>query len=239
MTNGLILYEGPSLIDGKPIVAIALASLANRKTGPAVQTYIMRSDIHPVDASKQRLDISVCGDCFHRGDTHKTRSCYVTLGHGPASVWRSYINGGYKHANSRDILRFSGEFIRLGSYGDPAAVPIGVWRNLIKIGGSGHSGYTHNAQYQPEITTLCMVSSDSEREALSAQAAGFKTFRVKLEIDPLLPGEKTCPGSIEAGHASNCNRCKQCTGSSAKRNFAVNVHGLEYLKINFTKRVAS
>ena len=47
-----IIYQGPSLLDGLPIVAIATYSDKNTKTGKVLQTYIMRSDISPLDASK-------------------------------------------------------------------------------------------------------------------------------------------------------------------------------------------
>jgi len=39
MNNGII-YNGPSLLDGKPIVVIATYSDRNTKTGRVLQTYI-------------------------------------------------------------------------------------------------------------------------------------------------------------------------------------------------------
>ena len=47
-----IIYNGPSLLDDKPIVVIATYSNRNTKTGHVVQTYILREDIHPLEASK-------------------------------------------------------------------------------------------------------------------------------------------------------------------------------------------
>jgi hypothetical protein len=47
-----ILYEGPSMIDGKPIVVIATVGSANSKTGAMVQTWIMRQDVEPHHALK-------------------------------------------------------------------------------------------------------------------------------------------------------------------------------------------
>ena len=66
MKNGII-YNGPSLLDGKPIVAIATYSDRNSKTGKVLQTYIIRSDISPLNASKSGEDFSICGDCKFRG----------------------------------------------------------------------------------------------------------------------------------------------------------------------------
>ena len=62
-----IIYQGPSLLDGLPIVAIATYSDKNTKTGKVLQTYIMRSDISPLEASKTGQDFSICGDCKFRG----------------------------------------------------------------------------------------------------------------------------------------------------------------------------
>ena len=58
MKSGII-YKGPSLIDGKPIVVIATYSNRNTKTGSVVQTYIEREDINPLEASKTGADVSI------------------------------------------------------------------------------------------------------------------------------------------------------------------------------------
>ena len=60
--NGYILYEGPSGIDGAPIVVIATGfanSSANAKTGDMIQTWIIRSDIAPHHAVKSGDDASI------------------------------------------------------------------------------------------------------------------------------------------------------------------------------------
>ena len=69
--SGFVFYRGPSMIDGKPIVAI-LTGLAkrsrNEKTGNGLfQTWIMRERINPLRAVNTGADISICGDCKHRG----------------------------------------------------------------------------------------------------------------------------------------------------------------------------
>lgn len=54
--TGMIIYRGPSLLDGAPIVAIATGldgKHRNSKTGNMVQTWIMRDDIAPI--SRLRL----------------------------------------------------------------------------------------------------------------------------------------------------------------------------------------
>jgi hypothetical protein len=65
-SNGVILYEGPSVIDGAPIVAIATgfkSPSSNDKTGTMIQVWILRADIAPHEAQKTGADESICGDC--------------------------------------------------------------------------------------------------------------------------------------------------------------------------------
>jgi hypothetical protein len=64
--NGVIIYEGPSVIDGAPIVAIATgfkSPSSNDKTGTMIQVWILRADIAPHEAQKTGADESICGDC--------------------------------------------------------------------------------------------------------------------------------------------------------------------------------
>ena len=85
----MIVYEGKSMLDGMPIVMIALPDSTNRKTGNLIQTYIMRSDIHPQDAINSGQDESICGSCIHRkqvGDNGRT--CYV-FPPSFAGIWKS------------------------------------------------------------------------------------------------------------------------------------------------------
>ena len=88
--NGVILYEGPSLIDGAPIVVIATGlkkPSKNAKTADMVQTWILRKDIHPKYAVRSGDDVSICGQCPHRmrehlepdGSTKTLRTCYVNM----------------------------------------------------------------------------------------------------------------------------------------------------------------
>lgn len=125
-----VIYEGPSRIDGAPIVAIVCkmqsAGKANRKTGDMVQTYILRADVDPVAAVKTGADVSVCGDCAHRGawDADQGRmvgrTCYVNLGQGALSVFRAYKRGAYPAITPLAASRIiAGRMVRLGTYGDP------------------------------------------------------------------------------------------------------------------------
>ena len=78
---GFVLFEGPSQLDGLPVVVIATLKTSNVKTGNMVQTWILRQDLNPVEASKIGADASVCGNCVHRH--FHDGPCYVNLGQAP------------------------------------------------------------------------------------------------------------------------------------------------------------
>ena len=56
---GYIAYEGPSELTGEPIVVIinrVHSASANDKTGALVQSFIIRSDVNPVEALETGAD---------------------------------------------------------------------------------------------------------------------------------------------------------------------------------------
>lgn len=139
---GSVIYTGPSKLDGQPIFVAAIWGSSNRKTGDMLQTYIMRSDIDPRLANKLGEDESICGDCALRGtptlDTDRSlaegRVCYVRLDQGPLNVWRAFQRGRYPIADAAATVDIGqGRFVRLGTYGDPAAAPVSLWRTLLLV----------------------------------------------------------------------------------------------------------
>jgi hypothetical protein len=231
MASGAVIYDGPSEIDGARIVAIALTDVAtNRKTGNMVQTYILRPDLDPVSAVHQGLDGSICGTCPHRGDgTGKARSCYITLIHGPSVVYRTFRAGGYSDLGSSPLPVLAslgqGRQVRLGTYGDPAAVPTRVWAALISQA-AGWTGYTHMWRTRSQLAASVMASVDSPAEYATANANGWRTFRVRTADQPLLPGEIACPASAEAGKRAQCATCGLCKGTARPaKNIAIIAHG--------------
>jgi len=230
--NGMILWEGPSAIDGAPLVVIATglrAGSTNVKTGAMVQTYILRSDIPPMDAVKSGDDVSICGTCPHRGDgTGKGRSCYVTLFQGPRGVYAAYKRGSYARAD--DLTELGADrMVRLGAYGDPAAVPADMWRQLLKRA-EGWTGYSHlwltidAAEWAP----LVMASADTEAEMRDAHALGYRTFRVTpVGEGPIKGVEIVCPASHEAGQRVECVDCGLCRGTTVKSPVSIQImaHG--------------
>jgi len=231
MTNGVIFYQGPSMIDGKPIVAIAVGlkqGSTNTKTGAMIQTYILRADKAPTEAVRDGSDESICGSCVHRGDgTGKQRSCYVTLIHGPQNVWRAFQNGRYPMRSWQSEL-FRDRMVRMGTYGDPAAVPIAYWRNMLKHA-KGWTGYTHQwKNIHWRWRELVMASADTVEEMAHAHVRGFRTFRVTpVGEGPLKGLEFNCPASHEAGQKLNCIDCMACMGTSAPHKASVQIaaHG--------------
>lgn len=238
MTKSSIIYRGPSLIDGKPIVAVALVKSGNAKTGNMVQTYILVDGMKPTDASKCGADISICGNCPHRGistdDPNKKqavkRSCYVVLGQGPTIVHKSIQRGIYPEIQGHDAIAAlgRGRMVRLGTYGDPAAVPSYVWDSLISDA-IGHTAYSHQsghatAEQRPDIY---MTSADNAQEAQDAWSRGERTFRVIASQNDIVRGrEILCPASKEAGQRTTCDQCKLCAGASiTAKSIAIVAHG--------------
>lgn len=212
-----ILYEGPSKIDGGPIFAALTgieAPSLNTKTGPMLQTFILRQDVRPIEALKLGLDSSVCGDCPHRAGT-----CYVNVGQSPTSVYDAYIKGNGKKDNLKKLGR--NQRIRLGSYGDPSAVPIQVWDDLLKYA-SSWTGYTHHPIVAPELKRYCQASADTPNQATLYQNLGWKTYRIKNEDQPLMKGEIICPSAS----GIQCVTCLKCNGQ--EKNIAIDTHGAKW-----------
>lgn len=227
---GSIIYTGPSKLDKQPIFVTAIWGSSNRKTGDMLQTYIMRSDLDPREANKLGEDVSICGGCALRGTPTldparrqaEGRVCYVRLDQGVLNVWRAFQRGRYPLADAADCADIGrGRFVRLGTYGDPAAVPTSVWRKLLQHA-AGHTGYTHNAA----PGGLCMTSADNLAQAQAAWAQGQRTFRIIRLATELQRNEVLCPASAEAGFKSTCIKCRLCNGDdSAAKSVAIVAHG--------------
>lgn len=231
-----IIYEGPSLLDNKPIVVVAIPKSSNDKTGDMLQTIIMRSDIDPITASRQGEDFSICGNCIHRGVPHdgdsggaKKRSCYVMLLM-VLSVFNAYKRGNYRRLHGHEDISAIAIMlmVRLGTYGDPAAVPSYIWESLLSKA-KGHTGYSHQANvdgadYRPDLT---MRSADTLEEAQEAWARGERTFRVTTNVNDIVQGKEiACPASEEAGKRTTCDKCKLCSGNTINaKSIAIVAHG--------------
>ena len=225
--SGFVFYDGPSLIDGAPIVAIAVLASDNAKTGDMVQTYILRADVDPVSALRTGDDRSICGDCVHR--PANDGACYVNVAQSVQSVYWAWFRGAYELVAPIEGARMiEGRKLRMGSYGDPAAVPAQFWKQLSKYA-AGHTGYTH--QWRKPIArglrTLVMASADSASDRDLARAMGWRTFRVRTADESLGAREIVCPASPEGGDRRQCATCLACDGADrvGKVSVAIIVHG--------------
>lgn len=234
--NGAILWKGRSKIDRKPIMLIATGlakGSSNTKTGNLVQTWILRDDMTPMDAINSGADKSICGDCKHRGDIvdgrNVGRACYVTVWQAPRNIYGTAQRGVYPELTPKEAQTIlAGRNVRLGAYGDPAAIPFGIWERILKFAERG-TGYTHQwKDCNPKFARYCMASADTVSEAEQARALGYRTFRVGAHDENLQAKlEFLCPASKEAGAKTNCAACLACGGTDSPNRASVfiPVHG--------------
>lgn len=228
----MIIYQGPSRLTGAPIVAI-LTGLdrpsSNGKTGDMPQLWILSDDGRdPFAARKAGADEAVCGDCPLRDGR-----CYVNLLRGPLAIYRAYLAGRYPDGRALDADGIRAacctrlgrpRSIRLGAYGDPAALPLDVVERLCAAS-PVHTGYTHAWRRFPELRPFLMASADSQADADEAHALGWRTFRVVCDGGRLADGELWCPAAPEGGATRTCATCGLCRGGSRGPSIAIRAHG--------------
>ena len=234
--NGFELYRGPSAIDGREIVVILVGwatGSTNTKTGAMLQTYILRTDADPMDTWVAGDDESICGDCPHRSPASGgAGSCYVNKGQGPRAVWYAWKRGNYPKLDpvtmARGIAARRAK-LRIGTYGDPGALPVGWW-SVLAAAARERTGYTHQWASRPDLRGWVMASVDSEEQAGAADALGWSWFRVAEKGDARrLAAEARCPASEEAGRRVSCEGCPMmCDGIAtrpANRGRVIQAHG--------------
>jgi len=225
---GFVAYHGPSLHpdgDGSDIVAIVTTGKSNNvKTGNMAQLWILKADQEPHDAKNQGDDGAICGKCPHRHSTGG--ACYVQVERAPLSVYRAWKRGRYKEGVQADML--TGRNVRLGAYGDPAAVPTRILQSLTKAAKSW-TGYTHaweslTLKRRRSLRMLMMASVDSLRQHRKAKESGWRTFRVALAAKAeKVRKEIVCPSE---SHAVQCVDCTLCQGTAkAAADIRITVHG--------------
>jgi hypothetical protein len=114
--------------------------------------------------------------------------------------------------------------VRLGTYGDPAAVPGFIWDSLISRA-EGHTAYSHQryvngAAFRPDIM---MVSADTLPAARDAWRKGYRTFRVARDLSDIVPGKEIACPSLRG---VTCQRCGLCGGASVQaKSIVIPAHG--------------
>ena len=216
--NGAVLWEGPSPVDGSPIVLIitglAGKASANRKTGEMLQTWILRQDMDPVVALMSGHDRAICGDCPMRGDHSKARACYVNVGQAPKSVYRCYARGGYAHVSPAEMgERIAGQAVRLGAYGDPGLVPLSVLQDLTRHARLW-TGYTHQWRtITSAYSDLLMASAETVADRRKARVLGYRVFQVVPRGTNLRDVKAMECASTRERNPLHCADCGACAGT--------------------------
>lgn len=224
---GLVAWEGPSRLDGEPIVCIVTGvgdrkvdRTKNTKIGETmIQTWILRQDISPTAAINAGADRSICGDCVLRGildekdghTTNRQRGCYVSVQNAPRQIWMAYTSNKYQPMGD---ITWKDRPVRLGAYGDPAAIPYRVNRDIVHRGNGKHTGYTHqwrDRRFLP-LRKFLMASVQSIDEKIDANRRGWRTFRTLLPSDEPDSDEFLCPASLEQSFRLTCDTCMACSG---------------------------
>lgn len=243
--NGIVVYRGPSAIDGAPIAAV-LTGLkrpsANVKTGRMLQLWILPLVSDPLASLRSGADASVCGMCPMRPHfrcakcdrrkpltsrrrrrccgryMRRVRPCYVDVSKAPQGIAKCLARGGYREVlELRAIAEVTaGSKVRLGAWGDPAALPYAVLVALVSRA-IGHTGYTHRPLTSADTltaATLCMVSADTLTGAEAAWERGLRTFRVGRPGERPVPGRETLCPAVRPGSSVTCETCLRCDGAT-------------------------
>jgi hypothetical protein len=218
----MLIWEGISALDNvTPIRLILTDRSRNRKTGDMLQTWIMRSDVAPHDAVREGEDAPICGSCPFRSGA----GCYVAVHQGPLSTWKAHKDATI--ATVREIkAAHAGKALRIGAYGDPAAVPLTVWRALIRlIQPHTWTGYTHAWQSAPKgFRSLLMASVESPEQAAQAHAMGWRTFRVAPDAAPI-GREIACVNTTRGVSCVDCGLCDGARPNDRRKSIVIEAHG--------------
>lgn len=233
--NGLIVYEGKSALDSDAeIVAILTGVISpskNTKTGDMSQLWILVKNTNPFGAIQTGEDYAVCGDCPLRGTV-----CYVNTAKAPLLIWRTYQKGYYRHINDmtwnqKYILK--SKKLRLGAYGDPAALPQEVIESVIALT-SGYTGYTHQWRNDKVqwLKKYVLASVESIADMKIANRKGWYTFRVGGQKDERLISERSCANT--ENFRFTCSICGACRAKN-EQNIFINVHGTKHALNSYAK----
>jgi hypothetical protein len=223
----MILWQGNSAFDGSRIAAVLTLRSENVKVGNAPQLWMVRTDVHPCEKGAQ--DGPCPSTCNGRAD--RLGFCYVVRMQGPLAIFNRLARNGYPRVDPRTIpgvreirRETYGRAIRLGAWGDPAAIPVDVLRGLESVG-SPMIGYTHAwSTCSPDMARWTMASVESIEQRAAAKALGYRTFRILRPDEQPTRGELLC--SAERDQRVQCIRCRGCGGLFGHaRDRAIHVHG--------------
>ena len=217
--NSVKIWEGNDIFAA---LTGLTAESKNKKTGNMLGISILPIAEKPSDSIKHKNDSAQCGGCSAAANTPGGWWCYVN----PVAlngVWTATV----KHKVSKlaeKFLQLSPVPIRLGTYGDPAKLPINFLRKIIGNNGRKWTGYTHQWETcSPKYSQYLMASIDRTNSKKQAIALGYRTYRVLGELDTLDEDEIMCPHD---SHGVQCADCRLCSGNGIKaKNIAVRISG--------------
>ena len=229
---GYIVYEGPSELTGDPIVVIVNRVHSRSKNGKTgadlVQTFIIRSDVNPVQALQTGDDAAICGDCVHRPINSKVTGdppCYVNVGRSVLMVFKAYKRGRYVRVSPQELaLILAGRKLRIGTYGDGAAAPncdgcaaatAAKGEGALAAAANGEEVPANAAKPPPAGTA---AAPNAGRVAAAAEGAACPNA-------PSLAGEPKT-GADAAGPSWRRNAARHSSGEDAARRQARLTHAL-------------
>lgn len=223
----IVMWRGPSRYDGAPIMVTITPHSSNVKTGDMAQVNILRADIAPYPALVSGADRSICGDCLlrpaERGGCYTFKQVIFNL----KSHWQNTHTKAV--ASPQRVLEAIGHRpVRIGAYGDPAAVPVQVWIDLVMAANKRITAYTHGQRTFgldgiEHLRGFCMLSVESLDEAARAWLRGWRTYRVILPGGEVSPEEIVCPYE-EVG--VTCYDCLLCRGTLVRgKSIVIEAHG--------------
>lgn len=182
---GLLIWEGPSRFNGEPIKVFARYlghnPTGNDKLGDMSTIVIVPGDILPREAIATGRDESVCGACLFR--PFNKGGCYVRMLPGPESTAWAHRHNPYPLMVDPSVFKLKG--VRIGDWGDPAAVPVEVWRPILDnaplVVSYTHAWKTH--KLDPAEWGWCMASTNTPAEHDEAVALGWRSFRIAPKGD--------------------------------------------------------
>jgi hypothetical protein len=219
--SSIIAWTGPSLFTGRDVeilVQCLRTPSSDHKTGAMLQASIVQAGQNPSLLRGTPREADVCGAC--RGQKRLERWCYED--------WQPWLIGQRRHLARRvrvavaaELLR--GRAVRLGAYGDPAAVPYGIWARLL-LHARAWTGYTHAWRTCDERFRLYLMASvESESEALEAARRAWRSFRIRQPGGEVTAAEVVCPFE---SRGVTCERCRLCAGASRPaRSIVITAHG--------------
>lgn len=138
-------------------------------------------------------------------DGYAGRSCYVQVGNGPTSVYRTYIAGKYEQIEASS---FDGAIVRWGAYGDPAMLPEAVVRD-VNSRARGHLGYTHQWRFPWAQWTrgVFMASVETQQQESKAHTLGWGTFRAGASDGSDMGSSVVCNNERTGITCTDCGLC--------------------------------